>query len=138
MFPRKRERVRVGLLRPPPELKFLLVPSPVDSIQHRSFSLMGSQVQGYGAGSAVYCNTNNRTLAQTQALGYMTDGISSDPQFVDAAAGNFTLKPTSPTRGTGMALSPPLDTVLTASTVFHGLWSPQGPKASMGAFSAPR
>jgi hypothetical protein len=80
----------------------------------------------------------NRTLAQTHALGYMLHGISRDPDFVNPTGGNFALSSKSPAEGTGVALTSPLDTVLTPSIAFPWALQLQGPEPNMGAFGHPR
>jgi hypothetical protein len=88
----------------------------------------------YGTGTTVFCNGSNRTLAQTQALGYMSHGIAADPLFTNASARDYTLQVPSPARQTGNVLASPFDEVLDPLTSFPWSLEPQGSQPNMGAF----
>jgi hypothetical protein len=81
------------------------------------------------APNASIANVNNSSLswAQWQALGYDAGGVNANPDFVNAAGGNYALASGSPAIDHGMTLSP-------VTTDYNGVARPQGAAYDIGAF----
>ncbi len=80
--------------------------------------------------------STSQTLAQLQALGLMTNGITLDPQLVSTVTPDLSLQPTSPARGTGVTLSNAYRLALLSSTVWPNQVNTgnQGTLWNMGAY----
>ncbi len=88
----------------------------------------------YGTGTTVFCDGNNHTLAQTQALGFMTHGISADPKFVSPPT-DLRLQPSSPAMHTGTSVTAPYAMQLLPTPVFPWALMPHdGLTPNIGAF----
>jgi len=74
------------------------------------------------------CITNNNILFP-QLMNYNGTNIKLDPQFVDAAAGDYRLKATSPAVDAALPSSG-----LSTTYDFEGAARPQGPSLDIGAF----
>lgn len=82
-----------------------------DAFDYNDIVPTGTEVV-YQAGTTV-----SQTLAQLQALGLMTHGITADPQFVSTVTPDFSLAPGSPAR-TGVNLGAAYQQALSPSTVW--------------------
>jgi Fibronectin type III domain/Right handed beta helix region len=72
-------------------------------------------------------NNNNYSWPQWQGLGYDTNGINADPQFVNAAGQDFHLQPSSPAIDHGTTLA-------AVTTDKEGIIRPQGGAYDIGAY----